>query len=106
LLTDMGYALELDHCIRCEKACPEGRPAFVDAGGGGIICTSCGGARRTIGGDVRVLAARAQRSERVALHREHASAIVELLEEAMIAHRDYERRRNVFLADQVVTRQG
>lgn len=86
LLTDMGYALELDHCLRCQKACPPGRSAFLDPVGGGIVCTSCGGARRTIDADLRVLAARAQRGENVALSVANARELVDISEEAMAAH--------------------
>lgn len=86
LLTDMGYALELDRCLRCEKPCPEGRAAFLDPHDGGIVCTSCGGARRTIDGELRVLAARAQRGENVTLTMSQASELVSIAEEAMAAH--------------------
>ena len=90
LLTDMGYALELDRCIRCGRVCPEGRSAFLDAAGGGIVCTSCGGARRTIGGEVRALAARAQRGEPVPLSWEIAGQIIAITEEAMAAHAGFD----------------
>jgi DNA repair protein RecO (recombination protein O) len=90
LLTDMGYALELDRCIRCGRVCPEGRSAFVDAAGGGIVCTSCGGARRTISGEIRSLAARAQRGEPVVLSWENAREIIEVAEDAMAAHADFD----------------
>ncbi|MDF2691929.1 MAG: recombination and repair protein RecO [Labilithrix sp.] len=93
LLTDMGYALELDRCIRCGRACPEGRSAFLDAAGGGLVCTSCGGARRTISGELRALATRAQRGEAVALSWETAREIIEIAEEAMAAHADFDPNR-------------
>ena len=90
LLTDMGYALELDCCTRCGRVCPEGRSAFVDAGGGGIVCTSCGGARRTISGEMRALAARAQRGEGVVLSWEIAGELIDVVEDAMAAHADFD----------------
>jgi DNA repair protein RecO (recombination protein O) len=90
LLTDMGYAIELDRCVRCGRVCPEGRSAFVDAAGGGIVCTSCGGARRTISGELRALAARAQRGEGVALTWEIAGEIVDIVEDAMAAHAGFD----------------
>lgn len=90
LLTDMGYALQLDACIRCGRACPEGRSAFLDAAGGGLVCTSCGGARRTIGGELRALASRAQRGEHVALSWEIAGEIIDIAEEAMAAHAGFD----------------
>ncbi len=93
LLTDMGYALELDRCIRCGKPCPAGRSAFLDSAGGGIVCTGCGGARRTIEGDLRVLAARAQRGENVTLTQREARELVVLAEEAMAAHAGFDDAR-------------
>jgi len=100
LLTDMGYALELDRCIRCGRVCPEGRSAFLDAAGGGIVCTSCGGARRTISGELRALAARAQRGDLGALlpegvrertlSWEAAGQIIDIAEEAMAAHAGFD----------------
>jgi DNA repair protein RecO (recombination protein O) len=90
LLSDMGYALELERCVRCGRPCPEGRAAFVDAGRGGIVCTGCGGARRTIGGELRALAARAQRGTAVTLSWEQGGEIVDIVEEAMAAHADFD----------------
>jgi DNA repair protein RecO (recombination protein O) len=92
LLTDVGYALELDRCVRCGRACPAGRSAFIDAGGGGLVCTSCGGARRSVTGELRALAARAQRGEDVALSfsPEDAREIVDIVEEAMAAHAGFD----------------
>jgi DNA repair protein RecO (recombination protein O) len=91
LLADVGYALELDRCLRCGKPCPEGRAAFVDAEGGGIVCTSCGGARRTISGELRALAARAQRGEDVPLAPEDAREILAIVEDALAAHADFDQ---------------
>jgi DNA repair protein RecO (recombination protein O) len=91
LLTDMGYALELDRCTRCQRPCPEGRSAFLDVALGGIVCTTCGGARRTISGELRALAARAQRGEAVDLSPEVSSELVAIVEEAMAAHAGFDR---------------
>ncbi len=90
LLTDMGYALELERCIRCGTPCPEGRSAFVDASAGGIVCTSCGGARRTISGELRALAVRAQRGGLVPLSWALAGTLIEIAEEAMAAHAGFD----------------
>jgi DNA repair protein RecO (recombination protein O) len=90
LLTDMGYALALDRCSRCGRPCPEGRSAFVDPAGGGIVCTSCGGARRTITAELRARAARAQRGEGVVFSAEQAGGLVDIVEEAMGAHAGFD----------------
>jgi DNA repair protein RecO (recombination protein O) len=91
LLTDMGYALELDRCVRCGRPCPEGRSAVLDAAGGGIVCTTCGGARRTVSGEVRALAARAQRGENMELSWEQAGEILDIVDDAMAAHAGFDR---------------
>jgi DNA repair protein RecO (recombination protein O) len=92
LLGDMGYGLELGRCIRCGRPCPEGRPAFLDAAGGGLVCTSCGGARRTVSANLRALASQAQiRGTPVpVLSREEASELVAIVEEAMAAHAGFD----------------
>lgn len=89
LLADVGYAIELERCVRCGRACPEGRAAYVDAAGGGLVCSSCGGARRTISGELRDLAVRLMRGDReegVVLTRSQAGEIVDIVEDAMAAH--------------------
>ena len=63
LLSSVGYALDLERCVVCARPCRSGAPAFVDAGRGGLICRSCGGRGRLLGGATRELAVRAQRRE-------------------------------------------
>jgi len=63
LLASAGYALELERCVVCGKACPEGAPAFIDATRGGLVCRNCGGAGRVLEARLRALAARAQRPD-------------------------------------------
>lgn len=105
LLGAMGYALDFERCTRCGKACPEARPAFVDAALGGLVCTSCGGARRTIDAEVRALALAMQRASTRTFADEPAPAdasarhdtravtqLQTIVEEAMTAHTDYDRR--------------
>ena len=90
LLADVGYALELSRCVRCGRVCPEGRPAFIDATGGGLVCTNCGGARRTMKAQVRSVAVRAVAGEDVPMTREQANEIVTVVEEVMAAHADFD----------------
>lgn len=65
LLSSVGYALELQRCVVCGRACPEGAPAFVDGPRGGLVCRACGGGgvARLLEGRLRQLAARAQLGE-------------------------------------------
>jgi DNA repair protein RecO (recombination protein O) len=90
VLTDVGYGLELERCIRCGRPCPDGRSAFVDTAGGGIVCTTCGGARRTVSGDLRDRARRAQRGETVDLSWELAGELIDIVEEAMAVHAGFD----------------
>jgi DNA repair protein RecO (recombination protein O) len=91
LLTDVGYAIDFERCVRCGKPCPEGRPAFIDAAGGGLVCMTCGGARRTLGAELRALALRAQGRERdLTMSPAQASELVAIAEEAMSVHADFD----------------
>jgi DNA repair protein RecO (recombination protein O) len=91
LLADVGYAIDLEHCVKCGKPCPGGRPAFLDAAGGGLVCMACGGARRTIGPDLRALALRAQaRHPDLAMTHAEAAELVTIVEEAMSVHADFD----------------
>jgi DNA repair protein RecO (recombination protein O) len=90
LLVDVGYGIELERCVRCAAPCPEGRSAYVDAAGGGLVCSSCGGARRTISGELRTGAVRLVRSETVVLAAGQAGAIVDIVEDAMAAHAGFD----------------
>jgi DNA repair protein RecO (recombination protein O) len=108
LLASVGYALELGRCVVCGRPCPDGAPAFVDAGRGGLVCQRCGGARRRLEGRTRELAARAQRGEddpragEEGLERltvpgwltpSEAGDLLGLVSEAMAAHADLDPAR-------------
>jgi DNA repair protein RecO (recombination protein O) len=43
MLWAAGWGLVLDHCVRCDRACPEHARAFVDVRAGGVVCRRCGG---------------------------------------------------------------
>jgi DNA repair protein RecO (recombination protein O) len=44
LLSFVGYELSFGECAVCGRPRPDGRPAFVDAARGGVVCGGCGGA--------------------------------------------------------------
>lgn len=91
LLADVGYAIDFERCVRCGKPCPQGRPAFLDASGGGLVCMMCGGARRTVSAELRGLAVRAQaRAPDLATTPGQAAELVAIAEEAMSAHADFD----------------
>jgi DNA repair protein RecO (recombination protein O) len=99
LLSSVGYALELERCTVCERPCPLGAPAFVDAVRGGIVCRSCGGRGRLLDGATRALAAEAQRSDEPTLApppwltAARAEDLLVVLEAAMAAHADLDPSR-------------
>ena len=41
ILTALGYALDLDACVRCGVECPESASSWVDASLGGLVCRAC-----------------------------------------------------------------
>lgn len=88
LLTDVGYALAFDQCVRCGRPCPDDRAAAIDAARGGIVCQACGGARARISADLRRAAMAAQRGEDPELTDADAAALLELVEGAMAAQAD------------------
>jgi DNA repair protein RecO (recombination protein O) len=91
LLTDVGYALDLERCVRCGKECPEGRPAQVDAGRGGLVCSRCGGAHVLLDPAVRAVARGAQAGDSVAMSDADADVILRLVGDAMAAHAGFDR---------------
>jgi hypothetical protein len=62
LLSDVGYALDLERCVRCGRECPPGKPARVDPARGGLVCASCGGARLVWSAELRAKAIAARAS--------------------------------------------
>jgi DNA repair protein RecO (recombination protein O) len=95
LLADVGYALDLERCVRCGKECPEGRPAGIDAARGGLICSACGGARIILEPRVRAVARAALAGETrqaiASMSASDAETILGLVEDAMAAHAGFDR---------------
>lgn len=90
MLTDMGYALELERCIKCGRPCPPARSASLDGARGGLVCMSCGGARRTVSAPLRAIGLAAQRGEEVAIDRESAGELIAIVEETLAAHAGFD----------------
>lgn len=53
MLGASGWGLELEHCVRCQKVCPERSRAVLDVAAGGIVCRACGGRGRIVGSSER-----------------------------------------------------
>ncbi len=43
LLSHLGMAIGLSRCARCGRPVPEKKPVLFHPGGGGVVCTPCGG---------------------------------------------------------------
>jgi len=86
LLADVGYALDFERCVGCGKPRPAGRPAYVNASRGGIVCTQCGGAPRLLDAELLDVARAAQAGDASGVTEAHAAEILALVEEAMGAH--------------------
>jgi DNA repair protein RecO (recombination protein O) len=90
LLADVGYALDLERCVRCGRPCPDAKPAFIDASRGGLVCRTCGGARRVLDAELRLLARGAQRGEAVVFSRKQADSLLTVVDDAMAVHAGFE----------------
>jgi DNA repair protein RecO (recombination protein O) len=86
LLTAFGWGIDFSRCVRCGKSAPSGRGATVDPARGGLICQSCGGARRRLSSSQRDAFERATLGQPGALADADASLALELVEQALATH--------------------
>ncbi len=61
----LGWGLELQRCVRCDRPCAPTRAAQLDPSRGGLVCRRCGGGPATLSGAQR---ARLQRATAGDLH--------------------------------------
>jgi DNA repair protein RecO (recombination protein O) len=86
-LAALGWGLDLERCVSCGKACPEGQAGLVDANRGGLVCRSCGGARRRLEGPERLRLARAAASgDPSSFEPGDAEVALDLVEQVLRAH--------------------
>ncbi len=90
LLSDVGYALEFERCVRCGKPCPQDRPGAFDPARGGLVCRACGGAGRVVSAELRAMAVRLQAGEGGELTSSQADAMIALVDAAMAAHAGFD----------------
>ena len=88
LVGEIGWAPDLERCVRCGKLCPADRPAAFDAARGGLVCQSCGGAPRVMGPPVRALALACMHTGRAPedAPAAHWAELLAILGEVMAAH--------------------
>ena len=88
LLSDVGYSMDFERCVRCGKACPDARSGTLDLARGGLICRECGGASLIVSAELRQAARSAQRGE--AFDTKLAAQLLTIVDRAMAAHAEYE----------------
>jgi len=100
LLSDVGYALDLERCIQCGKECPPARTARVDPARGGLVCSTCAplsAPRSSHGGVMMSAELRAKaigamsRSGVSPMPPLDAEALLTLVDAAMVAHAGFDR---------------
>jgi DNA repair protein RecO (recombination protein O) len=86
ILTDVGWGLDLDRCVRCGRPCGESAAACIDPASGGLVCRSCGGANQVLRADRRARMLAAVAGDDEALLAEDAGQVIDLVDAALSAH--------------------
>lgn len=86
LLVTLGWALELERCVRCGRPCPSTSPSTLDPRHGGLICRRCGGAKHLLGPALRQRMLAAQRGKHAYLLPSDASSVLDIVEATLLAH--------------------
>jgi DNA repair protein RecO (recombination protein O) len=86
ILADIGFALVLDRCVRCGRACPLDAPACLDPAFGGLVCRACGGARMVVRSDLRARIDAAAAGDDHAMRDEDARIVIDLVDAVIAAH--------------------
>lgn len=86
LLTELGWGIDFERCVRCGRQAAPAQSASVDAARGGLVCRSCGGARLRLSADARRRLGQAAAGEMGQLTPDDAAAALELVEAALGAH--------------------
>jgi DNA repair protein RecO (recombination protein O) len=91
LLAAVGYGLELDRCVSCQRACPPEKAACIDPARGGLVCRACGGANTVLSVDERggLRALAAGRPEEAS--EKQADRALDLIDRALASHAGLER---------------
>jgi DNA repair protein RecO (recombination protein O) len=89
LLSALGWGLELDRCVRCGRACPLDKKAYVNAAKGGLVCRQCGMAKRVLSGAQRARVAAAGRGQLGELQAEDCEIALDLVEQCLAAHANF-----------------
>jgi DNA repair protein RecO (recombination protein O) len=86
MLSELGWGIDLERCVRCGRQAAPEQSASVDAVRGGLVCRSCGGARLRISAAARARLQRAAAGEIAALTPEDGAYTLAIVEAALGAH--------------------
>ncbi|MDF3067668.1 MAG: recombination and repair protein RecO [Polyangiaceae bacterium] len=86
LLTELGWGIDFERCVRCGRQALPAQSASVDAARGGLICRSCGGARLRLSAEARQRMAQVATGTTGLLTPEDAPVALKLVEAALGAH--------------------
>jgi DNA repair protein RecO (recombination protein O) len=86
LLTHLGWALELERCVRCGRNCPSVSPATVDPRQGGLVCRRCGGAMHLLDAGLRQRMIASSRGASDSLYTADAATALAIVEATLSAH--------------------
>ena len=86
MLSELGWGIDLERCVRCGRQAAPEQSASVDAVRGGLVCRSCGGARLRVSAAARARLQRAAAGEIAALTLEDGAYTLGIVEAALGAH--------------------
>lgn len=86
LLNVLGWSLEFDKCVRCEKPCPESSAAYVSPRDGGVVCRACGGHGAVLSAPLRNALSKASRLESEELVTNESAVALRIVERALMSH--------------------
>lgn len=90
LLAQFGWALELQACAICGRACPPNKAATISARRGGVICQACGGSPLTLSAELRGRLVAIGGGVEEPLNEEEAELVLRLVQDALRVHADLE----------------
>lgn len=86
LLTELGWGIDFERCVRCGRHALPTQSGSVDAARGGLVCRSCGGARLRLSAGARQRLSGAASGTTGLLTPGDAADALELVEAALGAH--------------------
>lgn len=84
-LSELGWGLDFESCVKCGRPCPEGKPGTISASRGGLVCTACGGGKTRLDAGLRLRLAQAAQGT-PSLRAEDAALTLRLVDEALATH--------------------